>query len=288
MYNKKLYLSICILFFIETDAQVIKGFDPDNDLNKLIFNEEYIAKNRIKKINGKKSFKKRNDIIRDTENIEFFEFKKSGMLENFGYTSFDQQDTVCQFYEYANQLVINEGISNRNGESVDAYEYDEKGRPIKKSKIKYYSDLSGQEFKTIISEERIKYNDISDSEWKATYFNSYGKAYKSILKKYDSNGFLLSENENFLIGNRQIQTIYTYDEKGFLLQIEEKKENRKRTSFKYNAVGELVRIENFKNDELINLQEFFYDRNTALLSSSFSKEEATGLIHIVKYDFEFY
>jgi len=288
LYSKLAIFFSILLFLSESNAQIIKGFDPDNDLNKLIFNEIYISKNRIKKINGKKSFKKRGDVIRHTENVEFFEFNRSGQLENYGYTSFDQQDTVYQFYEYANQLIVNEGIVNRNGESVDEYSYDEKGRPTKKSKVKYYRDLDGKEFKTNISEELISYKDISNTEWKATYYNSYEKPYKSILKNFDSNGFLLHETETFLIGNRQIQTHYTYNERSFLTSIEIVKKNNEKTLFQYNSIGELVRVEYFKNNILISIQEFFYDRNTALLSSTFSKEEATGLINIVKYDFEFY
>jgi len=235
-------------------AQVLKGYDPDNDLNKLVFNETFIKKNGVKKINGKKSFKKAGDIIRQTQNIEF----------------------------------MNEGISNRDGGTVDEYEYDDKGRPTKKSKVKYYTDLEGKEFRTAISEEKISYNDISPTSWKATYFNSYNKPYKTILSKYNESGFLLSEIETFLIGNRQISTTYTYNEKAILTAVEVNKKTKENTVFKYNGIGELIRVEFYKNDKLDSIREFFYNSNTALLSSSFTKEEDTGLIHIVKYEFEFF
>lgn len=288
MLKKTISLFILSIWFNGLLAQVLKGYDPDNDLNKLIFNETFIEKNRVKKINGKKSFKKVGDIIRQTQNIEFFEFEKSGTLRQFGYTSLYQKDTVCQFYEYANQLLLNEGTVNRDGGTVDEYEYDAKGRPITKSKIKYYTDLEGKEFRTVISEEKISYNDISPTSWKATFFNSYNKPYKTILSKYNESGFLLSEIETFLIGNRQISTSYSYNEKALLTSIEVEKKTKEKTIFNYNTIGELVRVEFYKNDELDSIREFFYNSNTALLSSSFIKEEDTGLIHIVKYNFEFY
>jgi len=286
--KKTITLFLISIWINSLSSQVIKGYDPDNDLNKLVFNEIFIEKNRVKKINGKKSFKKVGDVIRQTQNVEFFEFERTGTLKQFGYTSLHQKDTVCQFYEYANQLLLNEGISNRDGGTVDEYEYDNKGRPVKKSKVKYYTDLEGKEFRTAISEEKISYNDISQTSWKATYYNTYDKPYKTILSKYNESGFLLSEIETFLIGNRQITTSYSYNEKAFLTAVEVEKTIKEKTVFKYNSIGELVRVEFYKNDKLDSIREFFYNSNTALLSSSFTKEEDTGLIHIVKYNFEFY
>ena len=288
MFKKSIILIACQFWLFNGIGQVLKGYDPDNDLNKLVFNEVFIEKNRVKKISGKKSFKKSGDIIRETSNIEFFEFAESGMLEQFGYTSFNQKDTVCQFYEYANELLLNQGIINRDGGSVDAFEYDTKGRPVKKSKIKYYTDMDGQEFKTIISEEKIDYLELSPTSWKAIYYNSYQKPYKSVITEFNQEGILLNEEETFLIGNRQISTRYSYNEKALLVSIEIDKDRPEKTIFKYNAADELVRVEFYKDNELTSIREFFYDRNTALLSSSFTKEEDTGLIKIVKYDFEFY
>ena len=270
------------------NAQIIKSYDPDNDLNKLIFNEAFIKKNNIKKINGQKSYKKRGDMIRQSQEIEFFEFHRSGDLKQFGYTSFNTKDTIYQFFDLSDQLIMSEGIRSRAGETVDEYEYNDIGQPVSKTKVKYYTDLEGKQFKTIISEEKITYKTLSDTSWKATNYNNYEKPYKATTFTYNKMDFLTEEKEVFLIGNRQIITSYVYNEMGLLNEIKVNKKIPEKTLFHYNGLGDLIRLEYFKNGVLDHIHEFFYDENTALLSSSFSREEVSGFINIVKYDFEFY
>ena len=183
---------------------------------------------------------------------------------------------------------MSEGIRNRNGETIDEYEYNSEGQAIKKTKIKNYTDLEGKAFKTIVSEERMSYSTLTDTSWKATNFNSYEKPYKATTFTYNSMGFLLEENEVFLIGKRQIKTGYSYNELGFLHEITLDKKIPEKTVLYYNGQGDLIRLEYFKKGVLDHIHEFFYDKNTALLSSSFSREEKSGFINIVKYDFEFY
>lgn len=232
--------------------------------------------------------KKRGDVIRMSEQIEFFEFHRSGELKQFGYTSFNTKDTIYQFYDLSNQLMISEGIRNSTGETINEYEYNEKGQATKKTKLKNYTDLEGKAFKTIVSEEKMTYSNLSDTSWMATNYNSYEKPYKATTFTYNSVGFLLEEKEVYLIGKRQIKTIYSYNEMGFLNEITLEKKIPEKTIFYYNGQGDLIRLEYFKKGTLDHIHEFFYDKNTALLSSSFSREEGSGFINIVKYDFEFY
>ena len=270
-------------------SQILKSYNPNADFNKLVFNEEFIQKNKIKKITAEKSIKKDGDIIRSDGSKELFQFDKYGQLASYGLINAPNfQDTVYQLFTFANQYLIGELLINNSGETAELFEYDDKGRVTGKEKIKNYIDESGTKKTTAISDERIAYKEESDTSWVATYFNTNEKPYKEIQETHNSMGLLVSLKERYFIGNRVLNTYYWYNEMAYLSRISLAKNNPENTVFSYDYLGNLIRIEHRKGGKLQYIREFFYSEKTGMLRSSFMRYEESGLIKIEKYNLEYY
>ena len=270
-------------------GQILKGYDPNAEFNRLIFNENFIKKNNIKSIRAEKSYKKEGDIIRSDGSKELFAFNENGRLSSYGFVNAPNfRDTIYQLYTFANELLINERIVNSTGETAELFDYDEKGRIVRKEKIKNYMDDGGTKKTTSLADEKITYKDLSDSSWVATYYNNNGKPYKEVEEVHNSLSLLKSQKERFLIGNRILSTYYWYNEKAYLSRVSVAKNKPENTLFKYDFLGNLVRIERSKGGKAQYIREFFYSEKTGMLSSSFTRYEGSGLIRIEKYYLEFY
>lgn len=278
-------ISFVLCFALSVRGQILKGFDPNADFNKLVFSEKFIKKNKIKQILAEKSMKKDGDIIRSDGSKEIFTFKQNGQLSSYGLISAPHfQDTLYQLFTFANELLINEKLVNNSVETAELFDYDEKGRITQKEKIKNYVDEDGVQKTTSIANEFISYRDLSDTSWVATYYNNNEKPYKEIEETYNSIGLLKSLKERYYIGNRMLITYYWYNEKAQLKRISKAKKKPENTLFKYDQLGNLIRIEHRKDGKLHYIREFFYSDRTGLLSSSFTRYEGTGLINIEKYE----
>lgn len=283
------FILIFLLSQIFVKGQILKGYDPNADFNKLIFNEGFIQKNKIKSITSEKSFKKDGDIIRSDGSKELFVFNQSGQLSSYGLVNApNYRDTIYKLFTFADKLLVNEKLINHSGETAEIFEYDEKGRITRKEKIKKYVDDEGVEKTTSISDERITYVEESDTSWVGTFYNNNNKPYKTVQETHNSLGLLKSLKERYLIGNRILNTFYWYNEKAHLSRISLAKNKPENTLFKYDFLGNLIRIEHSKKGKLQYIREFFYNEKTGMLSSSFTRYEDSGLIKIEKYYLEFY
>lgn len=296
------YLLSLFLFFLislNTKAQLLDAnkqlFDEDP-----FFNEKFIKINKIKSIKGSWSSKKVKDIIRK-KNIDFYyEFDKNGMLKQ-QYSTFLSQDikkdtnVIAYTYNNENKIIVKRKTDN-NGFFSLTYDYDAKGNLLKET---YAREENASNTKNdfslkkqyIIKTDSFHCEQLSKSQKKITYYNSYGKSYKETFYYYDELGYLSEVYTKYLIGNKKSKITYKFNEIGRLAErtthADFNKNLIKKEEFIYDEIGNLMEIKTYENDEYKTSTQFLYDKNM-LMTAQLTKVIATEFLTIIQYEYSFY
>lgn len=299
---KTIHYIVC--FFIlfsasEGYCQMILNSNCQAFTDQAYFNPDFIKRNKIKSISGKTSSKRENDIIRDQDLVQYFEFDTEGRVvkqmyshHSFGYRT--DTTTIIFTYDEKGRLITRRQNDNYSFYSYN-YTYDSLGNVIKET---YCRDEncgpSKKEFKLgaqyeIISES-YKYV-VKDGKKIKQYFNNFGKQYQERVFEYNSLNYLMSEKMYYTLTGRQTMEVkYEYSEQGFCISKTESNTDGVKviTAYDYDKLGNLTDHEYFMDETQITHRELIYDKTTMLLNATLTKDIRSNVITIVRFSYEFY
>ena len=263
--------------------------------DKPFFNTDFIRSNKVHKLNGKFTYKKPGDMMRETQYKYVYEFDSLGRLS----TSFETRkddgtvDTTWNVYLYnqKNQLIEHKRGDGK-GFTSTGYEYDEKGNQTKESYIREYIDSLGNAQRTVLNSESMKY-EYYDLQVKKTVYNNYDLPYKYELIKYNELGYLV-EREERLIMTMSVTTIkYTYNDKGYIASISSFDGSNtiptEENLYIYDDFGNLLEKHLYRNGVFTTEFEMIYNDKSKLLSYVLTRDVATNFIMILGLkDYEFF
>lgn len=291
---------VTLLFFLIT-GNILRGqiFNPYQEIfgEYPFFNEKFIARNHIPSLKASVMYKKRNDLIRTSQEEEAYFFDSNGKmvrrywLVNNGHSF----DTLQYYYYYAHDTLSAITYTYDGGYHRKDFFYDSKHRLIK---IQYsrienkYPNLSMllEGTSTFLAEETYEYVYADSLFQKRIIKNSYLRPFKEEIFEYDKNGFLMRKEEIFLIGGQRTETFYKYDKNGW---IQEKKVQQRNESsdirtevwnYHYDNIGNIQKIEYSLNGTLMTLTEFLYNKDTYCIKAVISKRVEDEFLTIRKFE----
>jgi hypothetical protein len=263
--------------------------------DKPFFNTDFIRANKVNKLNGKFTYKKQGDMMRETQYMYVYEFDSLGRLSSSFETRKDDGtvDTTWNVYLYNGQNQLTE---HKRGDGIGftstGYEYDEKGNQTKESYIREYVDSLGNAQRTVLNSESMKY-EYYDLQVKKTVYNNYDLPYKYELIKYNELGYLV-EREERLIMTMSVTTIkYTYNDKGYIASISSFEGSNtiptEENLYIYDDFGNLLEKHLYRNGVFTTEFEMIYNDKSKLLSYVLTRDVATNFIMILGLkDYEFF
>jgi hypothetical protein len=263
--------------------------------DKPFFNTDFIRSNKVHKLNGKFTYKKPGDMMRETQYKYVYEFDSLGRLSFSFETRKDDGtvDTTWNVYLYNDQNQLTEHKrGDGKGFTSTGYEYDEKGNQTKESYIREYVDSLGNAQRTVLNSESMKY-EYYDLQVKKTVYNNYDLPYKYELIKYNELGYLV-EREERLIMTMSVTTIkYTYNDKGYIASISSFEGSNiiptEETIYLYDDFGNLLEKHQYRNGVFTTEFEMIYNEKSKLLSYVLTRDVATNFIMILGLkDYEFF
>lgn len=263
--------------------------------DKPFFNTDFIRSNKVHKLNGKFTYKKPGDMMRETQYKYVYEFDSMGRLSSSFETRKDDGtlDTTWNVYLYNQEnLLIEHKRGDGKGFTSTGYEYDEKGNQTKESYIREYVDSLGNAQRTVLNSESMKY-EYYDLQVKKTVYNNYDLPYKYELIKYNELGYLV-EREERLIMTMSVTTIkYTYNDKGYIASISSFDGSNtiptEENLYIYDDFGNLLEKHLYRNGVFTTEFEMIYNDKSKLLSYVLTRDVATNFIMILGLkDYEFF
>jgi hypothetical protein len=263
--------------------------------DKPFFNTDFIRSNKVHKLNGKFTYKKPGDMMRETQYKYVYEFDSMGRLSSSFETRKDDGtvDTTWNLYLYNQEnLLIEHKRGDGKGFTSTGYEYDEKGNQTKESYIREYVDSLGNAQRTVLNSESMKY-EYYDLQVKKTVYNNYDLPYKYELIKYNELGYLV-EREERLIMTMSVTTIkYTYNDKGYIASISSFEGSNtiptEENLYIYDDFGNLLEKHLYRNGVFTTEFEMIYNDKSKLLSYVLTRDVATNFIMILGLkDYEFF
>lgn len=263
--------------------------------DKPFFNTDFIRSNKVHKLNGKFTYKKPGDMMRETQYKYVYEFDSLGRLSSSFETRKDDGtvDTTWNVYLYNQEnLLIEHKRGDGKGFTSTGYEYDEKGNQTKESYIREYVDSLGNAQRTVLNSESMKY-EYYDLQVKKTVYNNYDLPYKYELIKYNELGYLV-EREERLIMTMSVTTIkYTYNDKGYIASISSFEGSNtiptEENLYIYDDFGNLLEKHLYRNGVFTTEFEMIYNDKSKLLSYVLTRDVATNFIMILGLkDYEFF
>lgn len=263
--------------------------------DKPFFNSDFIRSNKVHKLNGKFTYKKPGDMMRETQYMYVYEFDSLGRLSSSFETRKDDGtiDTTWNVYLYNKEnRLIEHKRGDGKGFTSTGYEYDEKGNQTKESYIREYVDSLGNAQRTVLNSESMKY-EYYDLQVKKTVYNNYDLPYKYEFIKYNELGYLV-EREERLIMTMSVTTIkYTYNDKGYIASISSfEGANTIPTEeylYIYDDFGNLLEKHLYRNGVFTTEFEMIYNEKSKLLSYVLTRDVASNFIMILGLkDYEFF
>ena len=256
------------------------------------FNEQFIKKNGIKKIQGSYSFKKNGERIREAPGSYSYNFDRTGRLTSILDLKWNGKkiDTLVHYYGYNNEGTLSTiKKSEYGGITEKKMSYDSLQRLIKIINFRVTIDDSGGTInRTEVNEETFTYNGI-----KRTTHNSYGLPYLISFDTFDDDGYLVSSHDKLKRSGTLSIKKYRYGDKGYLSEIEtfygKNSEPVETIAYSYDPFGNLTERLQKKMNTLVNDLQIIYDTKTQLLYSIIRRNPSTNFMDIIRFTgYEYY
>lgn len=262
--------------------------------DKPFFDTEFIRINNVKTLNGRFTYKKAGDIMRNTEYAYVYSFDSLGRLISSFETRKDDGtiDTTWNIYLYNQQnLVTEHKRGDGNGFTSSLYTYDDKLRVTSENFVREYLDSLGLIQRTILNAETMKYEEYN-GQTKKTVYNSYGLPYLQENSYYNEMGYLVERSERLMMTSRTSKITYEYNEKGLISSIKtiigDAEIPSEETKFLYDEHGNLQDKHYYREGIFITEIEMIYNDRSMLLTYVLTRDVATNFIMILnfkEYDF---
>jgi len=288
-------LLIFLLASSTTNAQVLDNRLGEAFTDKPFFNESFVKRNRLKRLNGTYTYKNEGGAMRETKFKHVYEFDREGRLVMTYETRTDDgtKDTSWNIYEYDERGFLDlHRKTDEDGFTTVLYTNDSIGRVVKEEFVREV-DSNGHIIQTLeFNEERRVYAEY-ENQTKCTHYNNYDLPYLDEFYNYNDLGYLVSREERIKMTSSVYTYTYEYNDKGKLAAIK-KTSNRSRgileeTTFKYDELGNLLEKRLYRDGVFTTDIQIIYNSKTKLLSAVLTKQVSTGFMTIVRFkDYEYY
>lgn len=291
----RIILLVSFLIFGSVFAQVLDNRMGEAFTDKPFFNEEFVKRNRLKRLNGTYTYKNDGGAMRETKFKHVYEFDREGRLISTYETRTDDgtKDTAWNIYEYDEHGFLDTyRKTDEEGFTTVHYTNDSIGRVIKEEYVREI-DSNGRIIQTLsFNEERIEYKEF-DNQTMSTRYNNYNLPYLDEIYNYNDLGYLVSREERIKMTSSVYTYTHEYNDKGKLSAIK-KTSNREdgiieEMTFKYDELGNLIEKRVYRNGEFTTDIQIIYNSQTKLLSAVLTKQVSTGFMTIIRFkDYEFF
>ncbi len=291
----RMILLVFVISLSAAHAQVLDNRMGKAFTDKPFFNEDFVKRNRLKRLNGTYTYKNDGAAMRETNFKHVFEFDREGRLVSSYETRADDgtKDTTWNLYEYDEFGFLNvHRKSDEEGFTAVHYTNDSSGRIIKEEYIREI-DSNGRIVRSLsFNEERCAYTEY-ENQLKCTHYNNYDLPYLDEYYNYNDLGYLVSREERIKMTSSVYTYTHEYNDKGKLASIK-KTSNRKsgileEMTFKYDELGNLIEKRVYRDGVFTTDIQIIYNSKTKLLSAVLTKQVSTGFMTIIRFkEYEFY
>jgi hypothetical protein len=281
-------------------AQMIDNSSCHAFTDEPFFDPIFIRQNKIKRINGSVSTKGELQMIKSRDLVSNYEFDSLGrlVLQLGSFSTMGNKDTVINSYIYDSLgRIITKRTNDTYGFFSNNFVYDSENRVQSNTycreenvhKNRYTFELAKQ---YIIIKETYKYSK-NDSVLVKYIHNNHERLYQQQTYHYNKLRLLVAEENQYIINHKRSLIEYTYTDLGLvasktIYRDYNNKENFERTEYRYDNLGNLEYIEEYKNDKHILHKEVLYDKVTYMVKALLVQDKTTNIITIVKFQIEFY
>jgi hypothetical protein len=281
-------------------AQMIDNSQCQAFTDEPFFDEKFIRQNKIKRINGSVSTKGELQAIKSRDLVSNYEFDTLGrlILQLGSFNTMGNKDTVINafVYDVKNQVAVKR-TNDTYGFFSNNFEYDENGSVISKTYCREenvgpsrYAFQLGKQY--VIIKETYRYW-TSDSVVVKSIYNNHDRMYQQQTFFYNDLGLLVAEENQYVINHKTSRIEYTYTDLGkvatkTIFREYNNRDNFERIEYRYDVMGNLEYIEEYKNDKHVLHKEVLYDKSTYMLKALLVQDKQTNIITIIKFSVEFY
>ena len=263
------------------------------------FYTEFIRSNKIKSITGVVSTKADLQVIKSKGLVTKFFFDDSGNLskqfESF-YRGKKKDSSITTYHYDENKNITTKRMSDSYGFFSYNYSYNDRGDVVSK---KYCRDENATNNKNhfklkkqyAIVNETYSYV-RKDSTMQKNVHNNHGGIYQKEYYTYDENKLLIKLEKKLIVNHKKAQTTFRYNDLMMVSEMTTQKDLGKdaysRFVYKYDHLGNLEVIDEYRNEELKTHSEVIYDKATLLMKALLVQEVDSNFITITKFSYAFF
>lgn len=268
----------------------------NDDPETFVFNERFIARNRIASIVGERMVKRDGEPMHPERERLLFRFDEQGR-QVYGNHSYGNpgsgRDTASVILERDAQGRVTRRLRNDlGGHFAFALELDDQGR-VTRETYQRIENLGTDRYALVpgatieISDERYSYTQLNDTVVRKAYLNNLDLPYREQTFTSDRRGYLLSIDDHYLVSRRRGRITCSYDEHGRLSSRSEQPDlaqpRKTRQHWEYDAAGNVLVAESWIGEKQVSRDEYVYEDGTMLLKARVRKDLVTGNIHVLKF-----
>lgn len=293
--KRVLFLFACYLLTVgSVSAQLLDNSRGKAFTDYPFFNPYFIQYSKIREIKGTYTFKKQDDILRESKYVYVFSFDSLGRLTSHYETASGEvvNDTVMRYYTYDNRGNLQSlRINEKRGFMTTYFTYDEKNRVVKEEVFRDIDTLHGLltpeiERSILWNSETMSYEDYG-SQIKKKVYNSYGNQYVETNTYFDSLGYLSYIHDLYTITRDQYTTRYEYTNKGWIGAIRQYHNIDSvpvsEVLFAYDKYGNLTEKKEYRNGVYTTEYQIIYSGDTGMLSAVLIREVSSNFISIIRF-----
>lgn len=294
---KSLFTALLLAMSTASFSQIFNTTPAEVNVWDPPFDPKFIAANRIAGIELSYSDKPDNKPIVNLYMRTRILFDTAGYIQEIQKINNDgkaRPDTLFQWCYY-NSLGLPILTRSMQGDFFFStyYQYYPDGKLMKETRCKETNaGPNPRRFQlgvqNLISKEEFKYEAPDENTIKRLALNDEGRMYKTQFNRYDKNGRVIEETQEYTVSWVRSSTKYTYTEKGLLA---EKKyisnaagNSENRSTYEYDKLDNLSLENKYRDGQLVLEGSYLYEGNK-LVSSKVVRNHAAKVIHITKYNY---
>jgi hypothetical protein len=303
MVKKTVFLMLWVVFMCsaitaELSAQLIDNRIGNAFNEEMFFSQQFLWMNKIKTITGVVSIKRPGKPIENRPDISVYRFNEVGLM-----TRMDKVSSVKNLIDSLTikfkrndlgSIEFREETGTRGYYST-GFVYDEQGRLIRiengtavnvstvKNKLEPGQTIS-------INAESVIWSEQENGVIRKSVYNNYGLHYSSWTITKNPKGFVEKEVEELIMSGRTKTKTYSYNEHGWISQIETSdnmSSGKKAQTFIYDKLGNVQKVEYFDGKGMTREIEVLYSP-TMLVEAFLDHNLQSGEILITKFSYEYY
>lgn len=294
-------VAICLwlMAFVQTaSAQLIDNRNGNAFNEEMFFNQQFLWLNKIRTITAQVSVKRPNRSIEQRPDLAVYRFNEVGLMTRMDKVSSIKNlvdSLTIQFKRNDLGSVALREETGTRGYYSTGYVYDDRGKIIR---VEYGTaeNIATQKGKlepgrtVTINSESMIWNEQENGTLRKSVYNNYGLHYANWTIVKNPKGFVESETEELIMSGRTKTKTYSYNEHGWISQIESSdnmSSGKKAQTFRYDDLGNVQKVEYLDGKKMNREIEVLYT-STMLVEAFLDHDLETGDIVITKFTYEYY